>query len=787
MSLRALRLGFLVALAALGGTAVWFYQGQNSGRHLGGAISPPKMAWLAYAIAAWFVAPLFLWRDARLDATLRRLFGAFWLAMVARGVAELILLYGMRHWNPLYGIAHDLFCLGLLVVLRRKASSDGGLNGRARRFSGALIASLAAEISFAGMFLQTGSHESEVYFASAEASWGFINLVTTGVLCFAVPDFVALLVGMYFPGTGRETPWLMRAGRLAAAGLAVAVAVGGLACWTWMARVEAKARRFQAIGYLIVDSCMAFKDAFVRGDEPGMADFLRGGDGAWVREPVEHGHAFDLWRWRSGGSPRPLLEAVVEWRRTLPEVLQAAFKIHLMDRIVSDDEAVGQLRFEVTGRGTTDSGVIRCTFRRGADGRWRIFGSTLMEGTSVAGQGRLFRDVAKERGVGFVMEEDRRFVPGERCDGHDCPGPTRLKFQTMRHAYAGAAAADVDGDGADDVFFCAGGRPALYRNRGDGTFEDVTSKAGLDGLWHVNTAGFADLDNDGDQDLFCGVFYGPNHLFRNNGDGTFTDVTIASGLPDDDLVTCFSFFDFDNDGNLDLYLGRFLEAREEVPDSFLYARNGQPNRLYRNDGGLRFADVTAKAGVGETGLTLSVAAADYDGDGDQDLYVANDFGRNVLYQNQGDGTFRDVALETGTLAIGGSMSATWGDYDNDGRLDLYVAAIRSNQRWFVQPLTAQRVVLKFIREGKMGPDNPVFSDLRKYMGPDWVNIGNHALAGNSLLRQKADGTFTDMAEASQARPAGWYWGSGFFDIDHDGDLDIYASDGWITGKDPYDL
>lgn len=143
------------------------------------------------------------------------------------------------------------------------------------------------------------------------------------------------------------------------------------------------------------------------------------------------------------------------------------------------------------------------------------------------------------------------------------------------------------------------------------------------------------------------------------------------------------------------------------------------------------------------GLTLSLAAADYDSDGDQDLYLGNDFGRNVLLQNQGDGTFRDVAKEAGSLAIGGSMSASWGDYNNDGRLDMYVAAIRSNQRWFVQPITARRVMIKFFREGRFLTTNPLFTDLRERMGEDWLQIGNHALAGTSLLEQQADGTFID--------------------------------------------
>ena len=357
----------------------------------------------------------------------------------------------------------------------------------------------------------------------------------------------------------------------------------------------------------------------------------------------------------------------------------------------------------------------------------------------------------------------------------------------MRHAYAGAATADFDNDGYDDVFLCNGRQPVLYRNRGDGTFEPRTGVAGLDHLWHINVACFSDIDNDGDQDLFVGAFFGPNHLLLNNGDGTFEDISARSGIQNHDYVTSLSFFDYDTDGDLDLYLGRFVNAETSFPDSFLYTRNGEPNVLYRNNGDHTFTDVTKESGLGDLGLTLAMGAADYDEDGDQDVYVANDFGRNALYQNQGDGTFRDVAKETGALGIGGSMSTTWGDYDNDGRVDLYVGAVRSNQRWFVQPITAKRVVWKFIREGKVGNDNPILTDLQSYMGDDWSNIGNIAMAGNALFRQNEDHTFTNVSKDTETRPAGWYWSSGFLDIDNDGDLDIYATDGWITGKDPHDL
>ncbi len=798
MNIKTIRKSLAATLTVLAAVAVVFYLRQNAGLQTGGEISLPKMLWLAWAIAAWFVVPVFLWRDARLTPDVRRLFGVFWGVMMVRGMVEMVLIYGFGHWHPLYGITHDVLCLVLVLVLRRGLAGGDAPNRHALAFSTTLAVSLTAETAFAGMFLQTGAHAEQVYFASSAAGWGFVNLVTLVVLCFLVPDLAAALTGLYFPGRGHQAPRALRRVRAVLATLTALAALAALGFWTWMARLETEADRYARVGFEIYDSCGRFAADFQLGDEDGMADFVTGGDATWEAVADEHGHRFANWKWREGGPERGLLETLVAWRRDMDEVLQAAFKIHLIDEVVSESEAVVQLRFEVTGRHASDYGLIRGRFRRGGDGRWRIAESSLVEGRSVSGPGDHFVDAAARRGLDFVATNDRRFTPDDPCaSAAECEGPRVIKFETMRHAYAGAATADYDGDGQDDVFLCAGGRPALYRNRGDGHFEDVTAEHPFKDLWHVNAAGFADLDNDGDQDLLLGAFYGPNHLFENRGAGadgtvTFTDASADSGLADLDMLTVFSFFDYDNDGDLDLYLGRYLDARTEIPDSFLYARNGMPDRLYRNEGGLEFRDVSEEAGVGDVGLALAVAAADYDGDGDQDLYLANDFGRNVLYQNQGPGTdgvvtFRDVALETGSLAVGGSMSASWGDYDNDGLLDLYVSAIRSNQRWFVQPLTARRVMLKFLREGRLGSSNPLFSDLRHYMGDEWMEIGNYALAGNYLLRQREDGTFVDEAPTAGARPAGWYWSSAFLDIDHDGDLDVYATDGWITGRSTYDL
>ena len=782
MILRSIRLWLggllLVALAITTG----FYFRQNAGLQVGGAISLPKMAWLAYALVAWFLLPFFLWRDQRIDKPIRRLFRLFWFFMMARGIAEVVLIYLFGHWNPWYGIAHDLASFLLVIILRQGLRPSNAVSQRALRFSGTLLVALIAETCFAGMFLQTGVHESATYFASSSPQWNFVNITTIIVLVFVLPDLLATLLGLWFPGTSREIPKLFSRSRLAVAIGVSIITIGALGLWSFMMQLEKRGAHFQETGSQIIDSLKRFAKDFRRNDAGRMNDFILGGQAGWLLAEQEQGHEIEVFRWTPSETGPKLNDFFVELRKNRPTLLDVVFKLHLLDEIISDNEALGTFRFEITTATQTDYGLIQSLFQRGEDGRWRIVSGDLVKGWTVNGPANHFIDEARERGIDFVLQADPRFDPEQSW-----PGSFKLAFETMRHAYAGAATGDFDNDGYDDVFLCSGKQPVLYRNQGDGTFVNYTVPAGLAHLWHINVACFSDIDNDGDQDLFLGAFFGPNYLLLNNGNGTFDDITTNSGIKTHDYVTSLSFFDYDTDGDLDLYLGRFVNAETSFPDSFLYTRNGEPNVLYRNNGDNTFTDVTEETGLGDIGLTLAIGAADYDEDGDQDVYVANDFGRNALYQNQGDGTFQDVAKETGALGIGGSMSTSWGDYDNDGRLDLYVGAVRSNQRWFVQPITAKRVVWKFIREGKVGDDNPILTDLQNYMGDDWTNIGNVAMAGNALFRQNEDHTFTNVSKYAETRPAGWYWSSGFLDIDNDGDLDIYATDGWITGKDSHDL
>jgi hypothetical protein len=348
----------------------------------------------------------------------------------------------------------------------------------------------------------------------------------------------------------------------------------------------------------------------------------------------------------------------------------------------------------------------------------------------------------------------------------------------LRYGPAGITAVDYDNDGLYDLFIPDGVESKLFRNRGDGTFEDVTARAGLSGLDGVSVGIFADYDNDGYKDLFVSRTFRPNQLFHNNGHGVFTDVTKQSGIGADCCTTVASWADYDNDGFLDLYVGRYLDPRVAIPTTF-YARNGEGNQLYHNNGDGTFTNVTDKAGVGDPGLCLGTVFGDYDDDGYPDLYVVNDFGRKTLYHNNRNGTFSDVTVKSGTLAYGAGMSASMADYDNDGRLDLYCTNIRSEHAWFAAPPTVTRYMLNSWTQGVWRTDMPLYWQIFRQSGLQFVEVFQQMASGNTLLRNRGDGTFEDVTSKSSANPVGWFWGASFADFDNDGWLDIYAADGWV--------
>jgi hypothetical protein len=320
----------------------------------------------------------------------------------------------------------------------------------------------------------------------------------------------------------------------------------------------------------------------------------------------------------------------------------------------------------------------------GAVGWKLLFGEERSRRRSVTGS--LFKDVTEESGVRFRFH-------GDFFDAKLIP--------TMG---GGVAAADYDGDGWVDLFFVTqiehsengvNTRPQrledcakLYRNRGDGTFEDATERSGIRACGWGISAMWADLDSDGFPDLVVGNS-GGNTVWHNEGNGTFRLVA-GSGLESGKMTIGLAAFDADGDGIPDVYEGNYLDTDPEregkigfevkTPDEY----PGKDNALFRGKGDLRFTDVTAESGTADPGSkTIGAAALDYDGDGRTDFYVANDQWRNTLFHNEGGGRFRDVSEETGTgyppeggTAFGrrtrSGMGLVADDLDGDGRPDLFV-------------------------------------------------------------------------------------------------------------------
>ncbi len=336
----------------------------------------------------------------------------------------------------------------------------------------------------------------------------------------------------------------------------------------------------------------------------------------------------------------------------------------------------------------------------------------------------------------------------------------------------GLAVGDANGDGLDDLYVCQpGGLPnRLYVMRADGRADDLSAAAGLDWLMPTAAAQFADLDNDGDQDLLLvAVDRSGIWCLRNDGRTHFEVVTQLEGPQS---PTSLALADYDSDGNLDLYVCNYQDGGilaitgTTRPVPFHDATNGGPNVLYRNEGNWQFRDVTAEVGLDEHNYRWSYAASwdDFDRDGDLDLYVANDFGRNNLYRNE-SGRFRDVAAEAGVEDVASSMSVAWGDYNQDGWNDLYVGNMWSS--------AGHRVVF----QPRFHQELP--SDTREL-------FQRHAV-GNSLFLNQGDGTFRETSDEAGVREGRWAWSSNFVDLNNDGREDLLVANGFLTHGLEHDL
>ena len=335
------------------------------------------------------------------------------------------------------------------------------------------------------------------------------------------------------------------------------------------------------------------------------------------------------------------------------------------------------------------------------------------------------------------------------------------------YGHNGVSVADIDNDGFDDLYVCqpAGLPNRLYRNRGDGTFEDITEASGLGILENTACALFADFNNDGRQDVIVVRANGPL-LFLNEGKGKFREKKDAFQFanPPQGTFTGAAAADYDRDGWLDVYFCLYSyyqgTGQYKYPSPYHDAENGPPNFLMRNQRDDTFRDATGSAGLNQNNTRYSFCCgwSDYNRDGWPDLYVVNDFGRKNLYRNNGDGTFTDVAPQTAAEDVGAGMSVSWLDYDNDGAQDLYVANM-----WTA---AGERVST----QENFKKDSP--RETRAL-------FQKHAM-GNSLLHNR--GTLFE----NDTNPAGvgmgrWSWSSDAFDFDHDGFLDLYIANGMVSG------
>ncbi|NQV34347.1 MAG: CRTAC1 family protein [Phycisphaeraceae bacterium] len=356
--------------------------------------------------------------------------------------------------------------------------------------------------------------------------------------------------------------------------------------------------------------------------------------------------------------------------------------------------------------------------------------------------GMQFHDVTKETGISFI-----------HTDGSS---GQRYIVETVT---AGVGLFDYDNDGDMDIYFLNGAplkgtqassvsRNALYRNDGAWKFTDVTDRVGVGDTGYGLGMAIGDYDNDGDRDLYINNF-GPNVLYRNNGEGTFTNVTSTARVANGDQVGAgASFLDIDQDGDLDLYVANYVDFTYATHQTCRFNGypayvgpmnfNGTPNTLFRNNGDGTFSDISEASGIAaHPGTGMGMVCADYDNDGDTDVFVGNDVAGNSIFENDGQGNFEEVGLMTGlaydyTGTPQGTMGVDCGDYNNDGLLDFYVT---SYQR-----------------------------DLA------------------TLYRNMGDGLFEDVTQTTGAGNGSYpyvTWGNGMVDFDNDGDLDLFVACGHL--------
>lgn len=469
------------------------------------------------------------------------------------------------------------------------------------------------------------------------------------------------------------------------------------------------------------------------------------------------------------------LQAFRDYIGQVKRVDTAEFEITAIDEVASGPLALRiDIRYDFVishndGRREERVGNWRTEWLRNPENEWKATKWEAGEETRAIAHTPIFMDVTHQA-LGATESYRNQMLHGSDYWRTVLDGACGIDV----YGNNGIAAGDFDNDGFDDLYVCQpSGLPnRLYRNRGDGTFEDVTEKSGVGVLDNTSCALLADFENKGLQDLLVVCGSGPL-LFLNQGNGVFSLKRDAFRFarPPQGTFTSAALADYDRDGRLDIYfcLYNYYLGLDQYhyPVPYFDARNGPPNFLLHNEGNATFVDRTEEAGLNANNNRYSFACAwgNTNSNGFPDLYVANDFGRSNLYRNNGDGTFTDVSTDAHVEDAGAGMSASWSDYDNDGKQDIYAANMWS--------AAGQRVSTQKIFHPNAAED--VRALYRR-----------HA-RGNSLYRNQGDGKFQNVSEQSGAAMGRWSWCSDFWDFDYDGYPDLYIANGYVSGPDRNEL